>query len=124
MDSSQATAWLTDARFAPYLSEAGGDHERAVALYVWNAHVSAAVFETLHHVEVLLRLPRTRDPRQAASTSLTEASSAHQRRYRCPVVLKPSYTEDTGARAPSRPIEQLPDSYAATSAGASTREST
>lgn len=55
MDSSQATAWITDARFAPYHSEAGGDHERAVALYVWNAQVSAAVFETLQHVEVLQR---------------------------------------------------------------------
>ena len=55
MNSSQATAWLTDARFAPYLTEAGGDHKHAAALYVWNAHVSAAVFETVHHVEVLLR---------------------------------------------------------------------
>lgn len=55
MDSSQATAWVTDARFAPYLSEAGGNHKHAVALYVWNAQVSAAAFETLHHVEVLLR---------------------------------------------------------------------
>ncbi len=55
MNSAQATAWITEARFAPYRSEAGGDHERAVALYAWNAQVSAAVFETLHHVEVLLR---------------------------------------------------------------------
>ena len=52
---SQATSWLTDARFAPYLNAAGGDHETAVALYVWNARISAAMFETLHHVEVLLR---------------------------------------------------------------------
>ena len=42
------------ARFEPYLAEAGGDHERAIALYVWNARVSAAMFETLHHVEVAL----------------------------------------------------------------------
>ncbi len=55
MKPPQASSWVTDARFAPYLSEAGGDHERAVVLYVWNAQVSAAVFETLHHVEVLLR---------------------------------------------------------------------
>jgi hypothetical protein len=55
MNSSQATAWLTDARFAPYLSEANDDRARAAALYVWNARVSAACFETLHHVEVLLR---------------------------------------------------------------------
>ena len=55
MTASRATAWLTAARFAPYLSEADCEHEHAVALYVWNARVSAAVFETLHHVEVLLR---------------------------------------------------------------------
>lgn len=48
-------AWITDVRFAPYREETAGDHERAVALYVWNARISAAMFETLHHVEVLLR---------------------------------------------------------------------
>jgi len=51
----QATEWVTEARFAPYLAEAHGDHELAVRLYVWNARVSAACFETLHHVEVLVR---------------------------------------------------------------------
>lgn len=55
MHSSQVATWVTPARFAPYLDEAGGDHDAAVALYVWNARISAAVFETLHHVEVLLR---------------------------------------------------------------------
>jgi hypothetical protein len=55
MKPSQATEWITAARFEPYLDEAGGDHERAIALYVWNAQVSAAMFETLHHVEVALR---------------------------------------------------------------------
>ncbi len=48
-------AWTTSVRLAPYLDEMDGDHERAVALYVWNARISAAMFETLHHVEVLLR---------------------------------------------------------------------
>jgi hypothetical protein len=55
MKPTQATRWITEARFAPYLVEADNDHERAVALYVWNAQVSAAMFETLHHVEVALR---------------------------------------------------------------------
>jgi hypothetical protein len=55
MDSSQVATWVTPARFAPYLDDAGGDHDAAVALYVWNARISAAVFETLHHAEVLLR---------------------------------------------------------------------
>lgn len=55
MQPSQASRWITDARFAPYLAYAAGDHAAAVALYVWNARISAAAFETLHHVEVLLR---------------------------------------------------------------------
>jgi hypothetical protein len=55
MHSSQVATWVTPARFAPYLDEAARDHDAAVALYVWNARISAAVFETLHHVEVLLR---------------------------------------------------------------------
>jgi hypothetical protein len=55
LDGQQAARWITSPRFRPYLDTAGGDHERAVALYVWNAHLSAAMFETLHHVEVLLR---------------------------------------------------------------------
>jgi hypothetical protein len=55
VQSSQITKWITEARFAPYLAEARGDHEAAVAFYAWNAQISAALFETLHHVEVLLR---------------------------------------------------------------------
>jgi hypothetical protein len=55
MNSSQASRWIADSRFAPYLSRANGEHERAVELYIWNARLSAAAFETLHHVEVLLR---------------------------------------------------------------------
>lgn len=55
MQHSQTTKWITEARFAPYIAEARGDHETAVAFYVWNAQISAAMFETLHHVEVLLR---------------------------------------------------------------------
>jgi hypothetical protein len=42
MYSSQVATWITPARFAPYLAEADGDPEAAVALYVWNARISAA----------------------------------------------------------------------------------
>ncbi|MGN6373318.1 MAG: hypothetical protein ACTHM1_10060 [Solirubrobacteraceae bacterium] len=55
MKPPQAAEWVTYPRFAPYLSAAGDDHALAVALYVWNAQISAATLETLHHVEVLLR---------------------------------------------------------------------
>lgn len=55
MQPSQAKKWITEARFSPYVVKAGSDHGGAVALYVWNARISAAMFETLHHVEVILR---------------------------------------------------------------------
>lgn len=54
MRPDQVTAWLTDGRFQAY-REAGGDHDRAVALYNWNAEASAAFMEVLYHLEVLLR---------------------------------------------------------------------
>lgn len=55
MRPEQASRWLTDPRFAPYLRSTDGDHDAAVALYVWNARISSVMMETLHHVEVLLR---------------------------------------------------------------------
>lgn len=47
--------WVSPDRFAEYLVAAGNDIERAKLLYEWNAAVSAALFEVIHHVEVLLR---------------------------------------------------------------------
>lgn len=55
MQPSQAKKWITEPRFAPYLGKANGNHDHALVLYVWNARISAAMFETLHHVEVVLR---------------------------------------------------------------------
>ncbi|MFG1955417.1 hypothetical protein [Micromonospora sp. NPDC048830] len=42
-------------RLAPYRAACGGDLAGAVALYEWNAEVSAALGTTLGHLEVLLR---------------------------------------------------------------------
>ncbi|MEV0006344.1 hypothetical protein AB0H28_29245, partial [Micromonospora sp. NPDC050980] len=42
-------------RLAPYRAACGGDLVAAVALYRWNAEISAALGTTLGHVEVLLR---------------------------------------------------------------------
>lgn len=42
-------------RLAPYLALTGGDRDRALALYEWGARVSAAAFEDVAHLEVLLR---------------------------------------------------------------------
>lgn len=47
--------WLSVERFDEYQSIAGGDPELASRLYEWNAAASAALFEIIHHFEVLLR---------------------------------------------------------------------
>jgi hypothetical protein len=51
----QVTAWISDARFHAFLEASGRDHDRAVALYNWNAEVSDAFLEVLYHLEILLR---------------------------------------------------------------------
>ncbi len=48
-------AWVSPERFAEYQAAAGGDQDCASELYRWNAEVSAALFEVIHHFEVLLR---------------------------------------------------------------------
>lgn len=55
MDEQQAHAWLSAARFEPFLTAAGGDQARATALYDWHAEIAAACFGMVHHFEVLLR---------------------------------------------------------------------
>jgi hypothetical protein len=51
----QAVRWLSEPRFRNFLNAADGEHDSAVALYVWNADISAAFLGVLHHLEVLLR---------------------------------------------------------------------
>lgn len=48
-------AWLSGPRFGIYLRAAGGDRRLALALYEWNAAVSAAFHRDLAHFEVALR---------------------------------------------------------------------
>lgn len=55
MEPQQASAWLSAARFEPFLVATDGDHLRAVALYDWHAETAAACFGMIHHFEVLLR---------------------------------------------------------------------
>jgi hypothetical protein len=55
VDEQQARAWLSEPRYKRFLDAAGGDHERAVALYEWHAKLSVASFGLLHHFEVLVR---------------------------------------------------------------------
>ena len=46
---------LSPERLGPYRAAVGGNLDRAVALYEWNAKVSGALWITLGHVEVLVR---------------------------------------------------------------------
>ena len=49
------TDWLTAGRYGKYVNAAGGDHRRALALYEWNAQLSASLLHDLGHLEVGLR---------------------------------------------------------------------
>jgi hypothetical protein len=46
---------LSAPRLATYVRASGGDLDRAVELYLWNATVAGALWEVLGHVEVVLR---------------------------------------------------------------------
>lgn len=56
---------LSPARLAPYVAACAGDWAAAIALYDWNTRVGAALFESVHYVEVGLR------------NALDDAASAH-----------------------------------------------
>jgi hypothetical protein len=46
---------LSPERLHPYLTVAHGDLDSALALYAWNANLSAAISKTIGHVEIILR---------------------------------------------------------------------
>lgn len=46
---------LSEPRMAPYLKQARNDKGEALSLYEWSARTSAAAFEAVGHLEVLLR---------------------------------------------------------------------
>lgn len=48
-------SWFSADRMAPYHDACSGDGDQAAALYAWNAELSAAMWRTLGHVEVLVR---------------------------------------------------------------------
>lgn len=55
MRMERSRAWVSESRFLPYLEESSGNEPAAWELYEWNAKVSSALSEVIHHVEVLLR---------------------------------------------------------------------
>lgn len=48
-------SWVSKRRLEPYMKQTAGNQELAWDLYEWNAEISAALFEVIHHVEVLVR---------------------------------------------------------------------
>lgn len=49
------TDWLSAGRYSKYLDAAGGNHDRALALYEWNAKLTTGLLRDLGHLEVGLR---------------------------------------------------------------------
>ena len=54
-DGPWVDGWLSPARLSRYLTHTSGDRQRALALYEWNAQISAALHRDLAHVEIALR---------------------------------------------------------------------
>ncbi len=54
-DDAWVEQWLSTERFALYVRKSGGSRARALALYEWNAKLSAAFLHDLNHFEVALR---------------------------------------------------------------------
>lgn len=55
ISAAELEAVISTERFSAYVTATGGDRAGAVALYEWNARISAAFHEILHHVEVIYR---------------------------------------------------------------------
>jgi hypothetical protein len=55
MDADKTRAWISAARFAPFLEQADGGRALALDLYLWHARISGASLTTLHHFQVALR---------------------------------------------------------------------
>lgn len=54
-ESADVALLLSEPRLNPYLRESHGDIDAALALYAWNVQMAAASFETIAHLEVVLR---------------------------------------------------------------------
>ena len=54
-DPSDVAVLLSEPRLNPYLREADDDMDTALSLYAWNVTMAAAAFETIAHLEVMLR---------------------------------------------------------------------
>ncbi|MDR1998637.1 MAG: hypothetical protein LBQ06_01670, partial [Frankiaceae bacterium] len=55
LSEASARAWLSSPRYERYLAAADGNHDTAVALYLWNSRVAAAGVTDLGHLEIAFR---------------------------------------------------------------------
>lgn len=55
LSMSRKISWVSPARFEPFRTACSYEDDIAWELYEWNAHVSSALSECIHHAEVLLR---------------------------------------------------------------------
>jgi hypothetical protein len=46
---------LSPHRLRPYLDQSDGDPQKALQLYEWSARMAAAAFESVAHLEVMMR---------------------------------------------------------------------
>lgn len=53
--------WVSQPRLEPYIKQTGGDKRTAWELYEWNASMSAALTEVIHHAEILIRNAMVRE---------------------------------------------------------------
>lgn len=74
-DGPWVEGWLSPERFGTYLTASGGDRLRALALYEWNARVSAALLHDLAHLEVGLRNSCDRALSHGTGLPWTDAAS-------------------------------------------------
>lgn len=76
LDAAAAERWLSGPRYRRYLSVAAGDHDLAMAVYVWNSRVAAAGAIDLGHLEVLSATPTTANSRGSIPTGRSIQQSA------------------------------------------------
>ncbi|MDR3361066.1 MAG: hypothetical protein LBO20_10605 [Bifidobacteriaceae bacterium] len=55
LDAAVAERWLSAPRYRRYPSVAGGDHDLAMEIYLWNSRVAAAGVVDVGHTEVAVR---------------------------------------------------------------------
>lgn len=98
-------AAITPERLSSYLAECGGDLPAALELYRWNGEMAGALWETLGHVEVLLRntLCARMDLRQRRSgrpaSWLADAASGLDQRARDDIAVARARVKAKGKRA-------------------------